>query len=106
MVVGLFGDTGASVSKTSPTFASTSAHCARMPTLSNDGASGFTPATDTKSCDGRKPQIPQLLAGTRVEPPVSVPNAKSTKPHATAEADPLDDPPGTRSGACALRGVP
>ena len=57
-------------------------------------------------CDGRKPQIPQLLAGTRVEPPVSVPNAKSTRPHATAEADPLDDPPGTRSGACALRGVP
>src|SRR6476619_657193 len=77
-----------------------------MPTVSNDGASGFTPAADTKPCDGLKPQIPQLLAGTRVEPPVSVPNAKSTNQHATAEADPLDCPPGTRSGACALRGVP
>src|SRR5215468_3123280 len=106
MVVGRFGDTGVSANKTSPTFASTSAHCERMPTLSNDGASGFTPATDTKSCDGRYPQIPQLLAGMRVEPPVSVANAKSTRPHATADADPLDDPPGTRSGARALRGVP
>src|SRR5262245_43786202 len=102
----MLADTGAPASKTSPTFANISALRARTPTVSNDGASGFTPATDIKSCDGRKPQIPQLLAGTRVEPPVSVPNAKSTKPHATAEADPLDDPPGTRSDACALRGVP
>src|SRR6478672_6198515 len=99
IVVGLFEGPGAAANKTSATFASTSAFRARIPTVSNDGASGFTPATDTKPCDGRKPQIPQLLAGTRVEPPVSVPNAKSTNPHATAEADPLDDPPGTRSGA-------
>src|SRR4029450_7155068 len=104
--MGLLGDTGAPANKTSPTFASTSALRARTPTVSNDGASGFTPATDTKPCDGRKPHIPQLLAGTRVEPPGSVPNAKCTSPHATAEADPLDVPPGTRSGACAFRGVP
>src|SRR5689334_12788847 len=96
----------AAANKTNPTFASTSALCASTPTVSNDGASGFMPATDMKSCEGRKPQIPQLLAGTRVEPPVSVPNAKSTKPQATAEADPLDDPPGTRSGARVFRGVP
>src|SRR4026208_1703534 len=105
MFVGLLTDIGAA-NRTSPTLASTSALCARTPTVSNDGASGFTPATEMKSCDGRKPQIPQLLAGTRIEPPVSVPKAKSTNPHATAEADPLDDPPGTRPGARALRGVP
>src|SRR6266705_2536002 len=92
---------GAPANRTSPTFANTSALRARTPTLSKDGANGFTPATDTNPCDGRKPQIPQLLAGTRVEPPVSVPKAKSTRPHATAEAD----PPGTRSGARGLRGV-
>ena len=93
--------------RTSPTFANTSALCARTPTVSNDGASGFTPATDTKPCDGRKPQIPQLLAGTRVEPPGIRSQAQNPPdPHATAEADPLDDPPGTRSGARGLRGVP
>src|SRR6476659_8971988 len=106
MVLGCLGCGAAAANKTSATLASTPAFCARTPTVSNDGASGLTPATDTKPCDGRKPQIPQLLAGTRVEPPVSVPSAKSTNPHATAEADPLDDPPGTRSDACALRGVP
>ena len=95
MVAGLLEDTGAPANKTRPTFANTSALSARTPTVSKDGASGFTPATDIRSCDGRKPQIPQSLAGIRVEPPVSVPNAKSTNPHATAEADPLDDPPGT-----------
>src|SRR5215471_19321389 len=86
--------------------ARTSALCARTPTVSNDGANGLTPASEIKPCDGRKPQIPQLLAGIRVEPAVSVPNANTTSPHATAEADPLDEPPGTRSGARGLRGVP
>src|SRR5215468_9859344 len=99
--MGSFEDAGAA-NRASPTFSSTSALAATTPTVSNDGASGVTPATDIKLCDGRKPQIPQLLAGIRVEPPVSVAKAKSTKPQATAEADPLDEPPGTRSGACAL----
>ena len=31
--------------------------------------------------------MPQLLAGTRTEPPVSVPSAKSTRPQATADAE-------------------
>jgi hypothetical protein len=42
------------------------------------------------------PQRPQKLEGTRTEPPVSVPSAKSQALAATAEADPLDEPPGTR----------
>src|SRR5207237_10669186 len=86
--------------------ASASALRARTPNVSKDGANGLTPASEIKPCDGRKPQIPQLLAGIRLEPAVSVPSAKSTSPHATAEADPLDEPPGTRSGARGLRGVP
>lgn len=34
------------------------------------------------------------------------PSEKSTKSAATATADPLDDPPGTRVGAAGLTGVP
>ena len=57
--------------------------------------------------EGRpKPNRPQKLAGTRTEPPESVPSATSTRPPATAEAEPLDEPPGTRSGARGLSGVP
>jgi hypothetical protein len=74
--------------------------------VSNVGENGITPATDTAPCVGRIPHNPQLLAGIRTDPPVSVPSAKSTSPRATAEADPLDDPPGTRSGAAGLSGVP
>ena len=36
----------------------------------------------------------QQAAGTRIEPPVSVPKATSADPFATATAEPLDDPPG------------
>jgi hypothetical protein len=50
--------------------------------------------------------MPQLPAGTRTDPPVSVPRAKSASPQATADADPLDEPPGTRPGAFRLSGVP
>ena len=44
-----------------------------------------------------RPTTPQHAAGTRTEPPVSVPNATSASPVATATADPLEDPPGTRA---------
>ena len=48
--------------------------------------------------------MPQKLAGTRTEPPVSEPTAKSTSPPATAAAEPLEEPPGTRSGARVFTG--
>ena len=67
---------------------------AKIPNVSKVGANGFTPATEINPCDGRRPQVPQLLAGTRTDPPVSVPSAKSTRPQATADADPLEDPQG------------
>src|ERR1700733_8806829 len=52
------------------------------------------------------PATPQQAAGTRTEPPVSVPNATSASPVATATADPLDAPPGSRLGSRGLTGVP
>ena len=36
--------------------------------------------------------MPHTAAGTRTEPPVSEPRAKSAAPPATAEADPLEEP--------------
>src|SRR5216684_6261624 len=50
--------------------------------------------------------MPQKLAGTRTEPPVSVPSAVSQIPAATAAAEPADEPPGTWPGARGLTGVP
>lgn len=50
--------------------------------------------------------MPQNEAGTRIEPPVSLPSAKSQTPAAVAAAEPADDPPGTRPGARMLTGVP
>ena len=47
-----------------------------------------------------------MAAGTRPDPAVSVPNAKSTSPRATATADPELDPPGTSSASKLLGGVP
>src|SRR5690242_13770411 len=66
------------------------------PTVSNDGASGYTPFTETRPCVVFRPTTPQQAAGTRTEPPVSVPSATSASPVATATADPLDDPAGGR----------
>ena len=74
--------------------------------MSKEGASGTTPVTGTAPWPGRIPQTPQSAAGMRIEPVVSVPSASGASPRETAEADPLDDPPGMRSGAPALSGVP
>ena len=37
--------------------------------------------------------MPQNAAGSRIEPPASVPSAPRQSPAATAAPDPLDDPP-------------
>src|SRR5215468_10812578 len=76
------------------------------PTVSSDGASGYTPFTDTRPDAVRRPTTPQHAAGMRTEPPVSVPNERSASPIATATADPLDDPPGRRLASRGLTGVP
>ena len=39
------------------------------------------------------PTTPHIVAGLRIEPPVSVPIAAGTKPAAVAAPEPLDEPP-------------
>jgi hypothetical protein len=95
---------GVRASSTDATRASIAPSRASTPTVSKLGANGITPASGMASCEGLNPTTTQLLAGTRTEPPVSVPSAKSHRSHATAEAEPLEAPPGTRSGARGLRG--
>ena len=49
------------------------------------------PPNEMRPWVGRSPYSPQKLAGMRTEPPVSDPRAKSTRPPATAAADPLEE---------------
>ena len=53
-----------------------------------------------------RPTTPQQAAGIRTEPPPSVPSATSASPQATATAEPLDEPPGSRRGSSGFTGVP
>ena len=64
------------------------------------------PRADTLPMVGFRPTMLPNAAGTRPDPAVSVPRAKCTMPAATAQADPDDDPPGTRAGSNTLRGTP
>ena len=53
-----------------------------------------------------RPTIPQYAAGMRIEPPVSVPSAKSQTPAATSAAEPLLDPPAVRLSSRGLKVIP
>ena len=48
---------------------------ASMPTVSIELASGINPYRDTRPYVGLTPTVPQKEAGSRTEPPVSVPRA-------------------------------
>src|SRR6516225_7636631 len=76
------------------------------PTVSRDGASGYTPSSGTRPQLVFRPTTPQQAAGIRTEPPVSVPSATSASPVATATAEPLDEPPGRRRGSTGFTGIP
>ena len=67
---------------------------ANTDTQSSDRHAGTTPRLVIRPRVGLIPTIPLQAAGTRPEPAVSVPRARSTIPVATATADPLLDPPG------------
>ena len=95
-----------SPSMTADTRANVTPSRANQPVVSDVGAWGSMPSTGTRPWVGRMPNRPQKLAGTRTDPPVSVPSAVSHSPDATADAEPELDPPGTRSGAAGLSGVP
>src|SRR3989440_3551591 len=61
---------------------------------------------DTRPRVGFIPTRPQHAAGIRIDPPPSEPVANGTRPAATADADPPEDPPGVRSGLQGLRVIP
>src|SRR5690606_37347432 len=73
------------------------------PTVSRLCATGTQPSWLTRPYVGRSPAIPQYPAGTRIEPPVSVPRPARTRPAATAAAVALLEPPGIRSRFQGLR---
>src|SRR5215470_18201126 len=50
--------------------------------------------------------MPQYAAGILIDPPVSVPTARSHTPAATSAADPPDEPPEVREGSAGLRVSP
>ena len=77
-----------------------------QPTVSKLGESGSTPSVETKPCVVRSPQRPWYDAGTRMDPPVSVPSPIEAWPRATADAGPLDEPPGIPPTTAGFGGVP
>jgi hypothetical protein len=75
-------------------------------TQSNERQAGTTPRTETMPRVGLAPTMPWKAAGTRPEPAVSVPSARSQIPSATATAEPELEPPATRVGSRASRTAP
>src|SRR2546425_12515634 len=63
------------------------------PSLSIVQESAMAPCRLTSPYVGRRPVTPQYAAGVRIEPEVSDPMAKGTRPAATAAPGPADDPP-------------
>jgi len=62
------------------------------PILSMDQLRAMAPARETRPNVGRSPVTPQRVHGETMEPHVSVPMAKPTRPAAVAEAEPADEP--------------
>jgi hypothetical protein len=69
------------------------------------GRSG-APANGTRPEVGRSAATPLATAGTRSDPPRSLPSASGAMPVATATASPPLDPPGVRVGSQGLRVAP
>src|SRR5229473_5414598 len=63
------------------------------PTLSKLHAPGIIPLRLTRPNVVRKAVTPQRIAGSTMDPPVSVPMANATKPAAVAEPGPAEEPP-------------
>jgi hypothetical protein len=69
----------------------------RNPLTERSPGAGMPGRSTTRPRDGFNPKMPQLLAGTRMEPPPSLPCAIGTMPAATAAPVPPLDPPGEYS---------
>jgi hypothetical protein len=61
-------------------------------------ASAIAPCRLTRPNVGRSPVAPQRVHGETIEPRVSVPRAKPTRPAATAADEPADEPEEPSSG--------
>lgn len=75
-------------------------------TQSSAAHAGTTPRVDSRPSVGLMPTQPLYPAGTRPEPAVSVPSAKHTRPRPTADAEPLEEPPGMKRASKALGATP
>ena len=73
------------------------------PIWSRLDAKATIPYRETVPYVGRSPTTPHRAAGCLIEPPVSEPSAHGARPAATAAAEPLEDPPGTRVGSHGFR---
>ena len=73
------------------------------PTWSSVQDTPKTPSRGTSPNVGFSPLTPQYDAGTRMDPPVSLPSATGKSPAARPAADPDELPPAQRPGALGLR---
>src|SRR5882757_9703850 len=62
------------------------------PSLSSDQQSVIAPVRGTRPKVGRRPVIPQRIAGLTILPPVLLPMAKPTRPAAVAAPGPALEP--------------
>src|SRR5262249_20610872 len=97
---------GLPCSSTAPTRRKTPGPLANQPAVSKDGAIAIAPVRSTRPSVGRSPYTPLNDAGTRTDPPASLPNGKAPAGARGAAAEPLEEPPGIRPGARMLGGVP
>src|SRR5262245_41432122 len=86
------GSPGSLPASTDRTIPQSSAERLIGPSLSSVQLSAMAPWRLMRPYVGRKPLTPQYAEGVRIEPEVSEPMAKGTRPAATAAPGPLDDP--------------
>ena len=76
--------------------AASATEAASGPAWSSDQLCGTIPPRPIRPKVGFSPTQPHMLAGMRIEPPVSEPRAAAHSPAATAAPEPPLDPPGDR----------
>jgi hypothetical protein len=90
----------------SNTRAQSSTERAIGPILSIDQARDMQPLLLTRPNVGRRPEAPQARQGEMMLPSVSLPSANATRPAATADAEPADEPLEPVRGSHGLRVMP
>src|SRR5262245_51270917 len=96
----VWGSRGSGPLRTRKTSAASSTERVSGPGVSSVELRGRTPYVLIRPAVTLRPTVPHQAAGSRTDPPVSVPMAIGARPAATATPEPLDEPPGVR---CTLR---